>query len=150
MAPEIIKGGEYDNRVDMWSLGVITYVMLCGFPPWEGESESDVFVNIMTLQYDFPSPEWDEISDHAKEFIRSLLSEHNERLRALKAMNHTWIKTYVPPIATFELCLPSAMYDIELIKNLKKHMDDTLKLSQSEMEIIEEKDKSIIKVSYYS
>jgi len=150
MAPEIIKGGEYDNRVDMWSLGVITYVMLCSFPPWEGESESDVVVNIMTLQYEFPSPEWDDISTNAKEFIGSLLTEHNERLRAPGAMNHPWIKTYVQPLASFELCLPTTVYKEDLIKNLKKHVEDTLKISQSEMEVHIEKDNTIVKVSYYS
>jgi len=149
MAPEIIKGGEYDCRVDMWSLGVITYVMLCGFPPWEGENESDVFVNIMTLQYDFPSPEWDEISDGAKEFIRALLSDHSERLTAKTAKTHSWLKEHAPPLVQFSLTLPDGMYSEELLERLKNHIMESLKLGGSDVEIEKEKETTTAVVSFH-
>uniref|UniRef100_A0A6B2L9T8 non-specific serine/threonine protein kinase n=1 Tax=Arcella intermedia TaxID=1963864 RepID=A0A6B2L9T8_9EUKA len=145
MAPEIIKGGEYDTRVDMWSLGVIAYVMLCGFPPWEGENESEVFVNIMTLQYDFPSPEWDIISDTAKDFIRSLLVEHGERLTAKEAKAHPWMKTNVTPAVQFSLTLPANLYSSDLLEKLKGTIGDHLKLNSTEVEIETETVKGVTK-----
>jgi len=148
MAPEIIKGGEYDSRVDMWSLGVIAYVMLCGFPPWEGENESDVFVNIMTLQYDFPSPEWDEVSEVAKEFIRSLLAEHGERLTAKGAKNHPWLKEHVHATVQFSVSLPDEMYSEELLERLKRHIMDHLKLVDTEVDIEKEKGTTTTVVSF--
>jgi len=151
MAPEIIKGGEYDNRVDMWSLGVVTYVMLCGFPPWEGESESDVFVNIMTLQYDFPSPEWDDISDGAKDFVTKLLSEYEDRLTAKQARKHPWIMSQgQQPLAKLTLNLSEQLYSnntgIEkgLVDNLANEINQFLNLQVEETETLKEKNGAII------
>jgi serine/threonine protein kinase len=56
MAPEILKGQRYTELVDMWAMGVVTYIMLCGFPPFDGDSDTDVLCNIMNISYEFPSP----------------------------------------------------------------------------------------------
>lgn len=56
MAPEILKGQLYTELVDMWAMGVVTYIMLCGFPPFDGDSDTDVMCNIMNISYEFPSP----------------------------------------------------------------------------------------------
>eukprot|EP01126_Amoeba_proteus_P041020 TRINITY_DN4400_c0_g1_i8.p1 TRINITY_DN4400_c0_g1~~TRINITY_DN4400_c0_g1_i8.p1 ORF type:complete len:831 (-),score=192.34 TRINITY_DN4400_c0_g1_i8:633-3125(-) len=91
MAPEILKGQVYDMLVDMWAIGVVIYVMLCGFPPFDGESDTDVLCNIMNIAYDFPSPEWDDISENAKDFIRSLMTESDKRMSAAQALKHPWL-----------------------------------------------------------
>jgi len=73
-APEVLTGGrEYDKSVDMWSIGVITYVLLCGYPPFYGNSPPALFEKIIKCNYDFPDPEWSYISEIAKNFVRSLL-----------------------------------------------------------------------------
>jgi len=90
MAPEILKGLPYGTCVDMWSFGVITYVMLCGFPPFDGENEATILCNIMALQYDFPSPDWDEVSQTAKDLISGCLAPQEKRLTAKEAMAHPW------------------------------------------------------------
>lgn len=56
MAPEILKGQLYTELVDTWAMGVVTYIMLCGFPPFDGDSDTDVLCNIMNISYEFPSP----------------------------------------------------------------------------------------------
>lgn len=56
MAPEILKGQLYTQLVDTWAMGVVTYIMLCGFPPFDGDSDTDVLCNIMNISYEFPSP----------------------------------------------------------------------------------------------
>jgi len=56
MAPEVVKGLPYGVKVDCWAAGVIVYIMLCGFPPFDGESEAEVFINIMNMRYDVRSP----------------------------------------------------------------------------------------------
>eukprot|EP01130_Rhizamoeba_saxonica_P013767 TRINITY_DN5917_c0_g1_i2.p1 TRINITY_DN5917_c0_g1~~TRINITY_DN5917_c0_g1_i2.p1 ORF type:complete len:455 (-),score=116.50 TRINITY_DN5917_c0_g1_i2:133-1497(-) len=92
MAPEIIKGEQYTNAVDMWAIGVITYVMLCGFPTFDGQNDQEVFDNIISVVYDYPSPEWDIVGDNAKNFIDSILvSNPEERLTATGALQHPWI-----------------------------------------------------------
>lgn len=62
VAPEVLLGEPYDKEVDVWSIGVIGYVLLCGFPPFYGETQKELFENIMNGQYDFPDPEWTEVS----------------------------------------------------------------------------------------
>eukprot|EP01128_Nolandella_sp_AFSM9_P012011 TRINITY_DN887_c4_g1_i1.p1 TRINITY_DN887_c4_g1~~TRINITY_DN887_c4_g1_i1.p1 ORF type:complete len:863 (+),score=241.71 TRINITY_DN887_c4_g1_i1:178-2589(+) len=94
MAPEVLRGTAYGVKVDCWSLGVITYIMLCGFPPFEGESEAEVFINIMNINYEFPSPEWDEVSDSGKDFVKSLLCTADDRLSAEEALKHPWMLEY--------------------------------------------------------
>eukprot|EP01127_Copromyxa_protea_P015823 TRINITY_DN4610_c0_g1_i3.p2 TRINITY_DN4610_c0_g1~~TRINITY_DN4610_c0_g1_i3.p2 ORF type:complete len:433 (-),score=99.92 TRINITY_DN4610_c0_g1_i3:26-1324(-) len=92
MAPEILKGQLYTELVDMWAMGVVTYIMLCGFPPFDGESETDVLCNIMNIAYEFPSPEWDDKTDDCKDFIRKLMVESDQRMSAVDALQHPFIK----------------------------------------------------------
>lgn len=60
-------------QVDCWSLGVVTYVMLCGFPPFYHEDEQVLFRQIKSGRFQFQSPHWDFISENAKDFILQLL-----------------------------------------------------------------------------
>lgn len=97
MAPEIIKGDPYGSEVDVWAIGVITYVMLAGFPPFDGENDVEVFASILAIRYDFPSPEWDNISLDARDFISSIFVEDpKKRVTASEALKHPWIVSNVP------------------------------------------------------
>jgi serine/threonine protein kinase len=91
MAPEIIRSLKYDCAVDMWAMGVISYVMMSGYPPFDGETEAEVmgailavrchrilfnFSNVkLTFRYDFSSAEWDDYSADSRDFIRHLILE---------------------------------------------------------------------------
>jgi len=92
VAPEVLRK-EYTKACDIWSIGVITYILLCGYPPFYGDSDRDIFVSVKTGRFDFPSPEWDTISLSAKDFITCLLqTDPSKRLTAGQALNHYWIK----------------------------------------------------------
>jgi len=93
VAPEVITAeGSYDKSVDMWSCGVITYVLLCGFSPFLSSTQTGLFEKIIKCEYDFPDPEWTNISDEAKDFIRHLLvKDPKERWTAKQCKQHPWL-----------------------------------------------------------
>jgi len=93
VAPEVITAeGSYDKSVDMWSCGVITYVLLCGFSPFLSSNQTGLFEKIMKAEYDFPDPEWTHISDNAKDFIRKLLVKDRKiRYTAEQCLQHPWL-----------------------------------------------------------
>ncbi|XP_031718963.1 serine/threonine-protein kinase DCLK2 isoform X3 [Anarrhichthys ocellatus] len=94
VAPEIISESGYGLKVDIWAAGVITYILLCGFPPFRSESnlQEDLFDQILLGRLDFPSPYWDNITDSAKELIGKMLQVNAEaRYTAQDILYHPWI-----------------------------------------------------------
>eukprot|EP01116_Phalansterium_solitarium_P021315 TRINITY_DN657_c0_g2_i1.p1 TRINITY_DN657_c0_g2~~TRINITY_DN657_c0_g2_i1.p1 ORF type:complete len:329 (-),score=88.56 TRINITY_DN657_c0_g2_i1:287-1273(-) len=93
VAPEVITAeSSYDKSVDMWSCGVITYVLLCGYSPFASESQTGLFDKIIKAHYSFPDNEWRYVSDEAKDFIRHLLlKEPSKRLTAAQCLEHAWL-----------------------------------------------------------
>merc|ERR1711924_567938 len=69
VAPEILEGHGYGMQVDCWSLGVILYILLCGFPPFYNENTGELFKTIKRGTYDFPTPYWDAVSAEGKDLI---------------------------------------------------------------------------------
>ncbi|NXX42489.1 KCC1G kinase, partial [Tricholaema leucomelas] len=92
VAPEVLAQKPYSKAVDCWSIGVITYILLCGYPPFYEETESKLFEKIKEGYYEFESPFWDDISDSAKDFIRHLLEKNpTTRFTCEEALRHPWI-----------------------------------------------------------
>ncbi|XP_072240990.1 serine/threonine-protein kinase DCLK2 isoform X2 [Leuresthes tenuis] len=94
VAPEIIAESGYGLKVDIWAAGVITYILLCGFPPFRSENnqQEELFDQILLGQLDFPSPYWDNITDSAKELIGKMLQVNAEaRFTAQDVLSHPWV-----------------------------------------------------------
>jgi calcium/calmodulin-dependent protein kinase I len=93
VAPEVLRAKPYTNAVDIWSIGVITYVLLCASPPFYGNEEKEVYMKILAADYKFFSPDWDTISDAAKEFITHLLVLlPSRRPTAVQCLEAPWLK----------------------------------------------------------
>ncbi|XP_069782533.1 serine/threonine-protein kinase DCLK2 isoform X4 [Narcine bancroftii] len=94
VAPEIIAESGYGLKVDIWAAGVITYILLCGFPPFRSENnvQEDLFDQILVGRLEFPSPYWDNITGSAKELISRMLQVNIEsRYTAEKVLTHAWV-----------------------------------------------------------
>lgn len=103
VAPEVLGPEKYDKSCDMWSLGVIMYILLCGYPPFYSNHGLAISPGMKTRirmgQYEFPNPEWSEVSEEVKMLIRNLLkTEPTQRMTITEFMNHPWImqSTKVP------------------------------------------------------
>mmetsp|Transcript_71704 Transcript_71704/g.118751 ORF Transcript_71704/g.118751 Transcript_71704/m.118751 type:complete len:495 (-) Transcript_71704:238-1722(-) len=96
VAPQVLAG-KYDQSSDLWSLGVIMYVVLCGYPPFYGETDADVLAKVRLGNFSFNAADWKSISEDAKNLIRMLLKMNpRERFTADQALNHAWIKEHAP------------------------------------------------------
>ncbi|KAL7857647.1 hypothetical protein AOLI_G00177490 [Acnodon oligacanthus] len=92
VAPEVLAQKPYSKAVDCWSIGVIAYILLCGYPPFYDENDSKLFEQILKADYEFDSPYWDDISDSAKDFISNLMQKNPEkRFTCDEALQHPWI-----------------------------------------------------------
>lgn len=119
VAPEVLGPEKYDKSCDMWSLGVIMYILLCGFPPFYSNHglaiSPGMKKRIRNGQYEFPSPEWNAVSEEAKQLIRKLLkTDPTERLTITEFMNHPWVKQ----------CSQVPMTPLHSVKVLKEEEDN--------------------------
>lgn len=73
IAPEVLKR-KYDEKCDIWSCGVILYILLCGYPPFAGKTDEKIMERVQKGVYSFDHEEWEEISKEAKEFIKKMLT----------------------------------------------------------------------------
>ncbi|XP_067042239.1 serine/threonine-protein kinase DCLK1-like isoform X6 [Acropora muricata] len=93
VAPEILDETGYGLKVDIWAAGVITYILLCGFPPFRSPDQDELFDLILAGEFEYLSPFWDDISDSAKDLINHMLVVDDiTRFSALEVLNHSWIK----------------------------------------------------------
>ncbi|KYK64102.1 calcium-dependent protein kinase CDPK2A [Toxoplasma gondii TgCatPRC2] len=93
VAPQVLQG-KYDFRCDAWSLGVILYILLCGYPPFYGETDAEVLAKVKTGVFSFSGPEWKRVSEEARELIRHLININpQERYTAEQALQHPWVTT---------------------------------------------------------
>ena len=93
VAPEVLEG-EYQKSWDMWSIGVIAYVLLCGYPPFYGETNEEIYDKIEAVEYSYSVKDWKNISPAAKDFINKLLvKDTSKRMTPQQALKHHWLSS---------------------------------------------------------
>ena len=84
----------YGVKIDVWAAGIIAYILLCGFPPFRSEtnSQEELFDAILAGDLQFPSPHWDHVSESAKSLISDTLNmDQDSRLSADEILQHSWL-----------------------------------------------------------
>lgn len=124
VAPEVINLIPYDTQCDMWSFGVLIYVLLCGYPPFYGDNDEQLFDSIKHADYEFHTPEWDPISSSAKDFLSKIfITNPAKRMTAKQALTHPWISdaplTSRPHLANTVLELKRTQCKRKLIKGIE-------------------------------
>ena len=91
ISPEIIKGN-YDEKCDIWACGVILYILLAGYPPFNGNTDKEVYNQITNIKLDFEKERWKNISKYAKELIKNMLTPAKNRFTAKQVLSSKWLE----------------------------------------------------------
>jgi len=93
VAPEVLAKKQYGYGVDVWALGVIAYIMLCGSPPFPLDMDPKSVRMVRTSTFYFQSPDWDDISDDCKDFIKQMIvADPEERAKMEDVLAHPFLK----------------------------------------------------------
>lgn len=104
VAAEILEGKPYDTQADMWSIGVIVYILLGGYPPFIESNQRTLFRKIRKGQYEFHEEYWGQVSDDAKDLIRNLLTvDPDKRFTSSQALSNKWIGADSSKLASLDL-----------------------------------------------
>uniref|UniRef100_A0A5B7AT29 non-specific serine/threonine protein kinase n=1 Tax=Davidia involucrata TaxID=16924 RepID=A0A5B7AT29_DAVIN len=98
VAPEVLHRS-YNLEGDIWSIGVITYILLCGSRPFWARTESGIFRSVLRADPNFDDSPWPAVSAEAKDFVRRLLNkDHRKRMTAAQALTHPWLRDENRPV----------------------------------------------------
>merc|ERR1711935_971976 len=117
IAPEVLKRN-YDEKCDVWSSGVIMYILLCGYPPFNGPNDKIIFQRVLEGKFAFPEEDWNGISKLAKELITRMLTyDPSKRVATGDSLQHAWFKKHEGQ--------KSAPNKNNILNNLKNFRSDT-------------------------
>jgi calcium-dependent protein kinase len=92
IAPEVLKG-DYTVKCDIWSMGVVLYIMMCGRPPFKGKTNPEIINSVLKGEYNFDYPSFETASEDVKDFISKWLeTDVDSRMSAAEAYDHPWIQ----------------------------------------------------------
>ncbi|KAL0535916.1 hypothetical protein IC582_024845 [Cucumis melo] len=105
VAPEVLHRS-YSTEADVWSIGVIAYILLCGSRPFWARSESGIFKAVLKADPIFDEPPWPSLSSEAKDFVKRLLvKDPRKRMSAAQALSHPWIKNSMDVKAPLDILI---------------------------------------------
>lgn len=94
IAPEVLEKN-YDEKCDIWSCGVILYILLCGTPPFTGHKDNEILQKVKLGHFDFNKKKFEKVSSEAKDLINKCLEKNkNHRISAMEALNHQWFEKF--------------------------------------------------------
>ncbi|XP_026194590.1 calcium-dependent protein kinase 2 [Cyclospora cayetanensis] len=136
VSPQVLEG-RYGPECDIWSAGVMMYILLCGYPPFNAPSDRGIMNKVRTGHYTFPDAEWGKVSLQAKDLISRLLDRHpRTRISAEQAIRHQWFNMHMPDSLDTEplgIDILSKFRRFQSLSRLKKlaltviaqHLDDS-------------------------
>jgi calcium-dependent protein kinase len=148
VAPEVLKG-EYDEKCDIWSIGAMTYLMLCGEPPFNGNSNNEIFKKIVKESIKFNSFMWKNISKNAKDFVKLCLNKNsNKRPSASEALKHPWFTKVIKETHNFKKINKDILLNIKDFNINYQFQQMVLKYLINNK--LSHKEKQIFKDSFYA
>ncbi|CAL4901578.1 unnamed protein product [Urochloa decumbens] len=137
VAPEVLKR-RYGAEADIWSAGVILYILLSGVPPFWAENEDGIFDAVLRGHIDFASDPWPSISNSAKDLVKKMLRQDpKERLTAAEILNHPWIREDgEAPDKPIDITVIGRMKQFRAMNKLKKVALKVVAENLSEEEIV--------------
>ena len=113
VAPEVLKGN-YDQKCDIWSIGAMTYLLLCGKPPFNGNTDQEIFDKILNSEVKFDLPLWNNVSNNAKNFVKLCLEKNRtKRPSAIKALDHPWFTNVLNATHRLQNLKPDILINIK-------------------------------------
>lgn len=120
VAPQVLQG-QYNEKCDVWSCGVILYILLCGYPPFHGDTDQDILRRVKRGRFEFPAEDWGSVTAEAKDLIRKMLTmDPPARVSAADALEHTWITSKETNEGTVSPSLADRLKKFQSISGFKK------------------------------
>ncbi|CAD8184760.1 unnamed protein product [Paramecium octaurelia] len=139
IAPEVLER-RYDEKCDVWSCGVILYILLCGFPPFNGETEEEILQSVREDHFNFDGEQWSQISQEAKLLITKMLErDPKRRISAEQAQRDQWITTYVKKTEMNLTQLTEVLNNLRTFRVEKKFQQAALTFMVNQMATSQEK-----------
>ena len=147
VAPEVLKG-EYDEKCDIWSIGAVTYLLLCGDPPFTGNSNNEIFKKIVNDNIKFNFNKWKNISNNAKDFVKICLNKNSiKRPSASEALKHPWFNNLLKEIHNFNNIKKEILINI---KNFNINIKFKQMVLKYLINILTEEEKKTYKAAFYA
>lgn len=139
IAPEVLNE-VYDEKCDIWSAGVIFYILLCGYPPFNGETDTEIMDAVRQGEFDFPDEEWSVVSKEAKDLIKRMLTYNpKKRPSALDLLSDPWFKKYESMTKDDKKLAKSALENMKRFKRNKQIEQATISFIVNQLVTKEER-----------
>jgi len=143
VAPQVLQGN-YNELADVWSCGVVMYVLLCGYPPFHGDTDSIVLKRVKAGNVEFPPEDWERISPDAKDLIKKCLKmKVSDRYTAEQAVNHIWVTERAPTSTGLNITVVDKLKDFKGQNKLKKAALQVIAGQLNEKEMLRESFKAL-------